>query len=267
MTETILIIILILSLGALVWLAVRKLPQVRVVDPSSSKEAKSKELKNAILAKRLERIGSEKAESLKRDILMPVGTSIQNVVRRAAGKLTALERRYAERQKSGVVVVNNPEVLRELVREAEELLAADRYDAAEKKLIEVVSIDPKNVLAYERLGRLYLMNKDFVGARETFQFLMKLSPKDASVLAALGEVAEGEGKQDEALKYYKEALDISPHNPKYLDFYIDSAIMNGDVAEATTTLGTLREVNPENQKIAEFDERIAELRKKKKGAS
>lgn len=262
--ETILLIILIISLGVLAWLGLRKLPQIRVVDPASSREAKSKEVKYAILTKRLERMGSEKAESLKRDVLVPFGASIQNAVRRAAGKLTALERRYAERQRGVAVVAHNPEVLRELVGEAEKFIDEGRFDAAEKKLIEVVSHDPKNIPAYEHLGRLYLMNKDLPGARETFQFLIKLSPKDASVLASLGEVAEAEGKADEALKFYKEALGVSPHNPKYLDFYIDAAINSGDVAESMTTLDTLREVNPDNQKIVEFEERISELRERKK---
>ncbi|MBI1907977.1 tetratricopeptide repeat protein [Candidatus Uhrbacteria bacterium] len=266
MMEILLIIVLAACLGALIWLGIRKLPQIRVVDPSSSKEAKSREVKYAILKQRLERMGSEKAQTLKRDVLVPVGTSIQNAVRRAAGKLTALERRYAERQK-GVEQAHNPEVLRELVREAEVLMDEERFDAAEKKLIEVVSHDPKNVAAYEHLGRLYFMKKDYQGARETFQFLLKLSPKDASVLAALGEVAEAEGKADDAMAFYKDALDISPNNPKYLDFYIDAAINAEDVHEATTALERLRDANQENQKIPEFEDRIAEVREKKKRAA
>lgn len=262
--EIILIVVLVASIGALVWLGLRKLPEIRVVDPGSSPEAKSKEVKYGILKKRLERMGSEHAESMKRNVLGPLGQKLQDTVRRAAGKLTAIERRYVQRQKGGIEKAHNPEVLRQLVGEAEVLMEEGRFDAAEKKLIEVVSHDPKNVAAYEHLGRLYFMNKDYAGARETFTFLMRLSPKDASVFAAQGEVAEAEGKTEEALKYYKAALDISPHNPKYLDFYIDAAIMSEDVHEATLALERLREVNPENQKIADFEERIAELRKKKK---
>lgn len=262
--ETILIGVLVVSLGVMVWLGLCKLPEIRVVDPGSSKEAKSKEIKYGILKKRLERLGSEHAQNMKHRVLMPLGQAVQDAVRRAAGKLTAIERRYVQRQKGGIETAHNPEVLRQLVAEAENLMEESRYDAAEKKLIEVVSHDPKNVPAYERLGRLYFMNKDYAGARETFAFLLRLSPKDASVCASLGEVAEAEGKRDEALRYYKEALDISPNNPKYLDFYIDAAIVSEDVHEATSALERLREANPENQKITDFEERIEELRKKKK---
>lgn len=261
--EIILIILLVVSLGVIVVLGIRKLPQIRVVDPSSSKEAKSKELKYAILKKRLERIGSERTENLRRQ-LSPIAQKAQDAFRRMAGKLTALERSYAERQKGGIEKAHDPEILRQLVREAEKMMEEERYDIAEKKLIEVVSHDPKNVTAYEHLGRLYFKNKDYTAARETFSFLLRLSPRDASVNASLGEVAEAEGKASDALRYYKEALDISPHNPKYLDFYIDTAIMNGDVHESMNALEHLREVNPENQKITEFEERIEEIREKKR---
>lgn len=261
----IIIVILVISLGTLAWLGVRKLPQLRVVDPGSSKEAKAREMKQNILQKRVERLGSERMQTLKRDVFLPLGSRLQEAVRRAAGKLTALERKYAERQK-GVQTIHNPEVLRTLVQEAEALTNEGRYEAAEKKLIEVVSHDPKNIPAYERLGRLYLSTKDFSGAKETFMFLNKLSPKDASVLASLGEVAEAQGDMAGAMKHYKQALDVSPHNPKYLDFYVEAAIANNDVTEATMTLDHLREVNPGNQKIEEFEARITEVREAKKKA-
>lgn len=262
--NVILIVLLVLCVAVVVWLGVKKLPELRVVDPSSSKEAKAKELKHSILRKRLERIGGERAAALQRNVLGPMGTGLQNAVRRVAGKLTAIERKYAERQKGGGEKLHNPEVLRALVREAEELMNEERYEAAEKKLIEVVSHDPKNIPAYEHLGHLYLMTKDYAGARETFQFLTRLSPKDASVLASLGEVADAEGRHEDACGFYKQAVDISPKNPKYIDFYISAVIGSGDVHEATTALEHLREANPENQKIPEFEAMIEELRNEKR---
>ncbi len=263
--DILLIIVIAVAVILIGWLAWRKLPQIRVVDPGSHPDARSKELKHNLLKQRLERLSSDHYNTVKRQVLNPVGSKIQETFRRAAGKLTAIERRYADRQKAGVTAAHNPEVLRSLVREAEALINDGHYDAAEKKLIEVVSHDPKNVPAYEHLGRLYLLNKDYQGAQETFTFLLRLSPKDASVCAALGEVAEAQGKTADALTHYKQALEISPNNPKYIDFYLDTVITQGDVHEANTTLDHLREVNPENAKIVEFEERIAELLEKKKG--
>ena len=266
MIRNILLIVLLLACVSVVaWLGMKKLPELRVVDPASSKEAKAKEIKHEMLRKRLERIGGERAAAFQRNFLGPIGEGLQRVVRRAAGKLKSIEKTYAERQKGGGEKLHNPEVLRALTREAEELFDAGRYDAAEKKLIEVVSHDPKNVTAYEHLGRVYLATKEYASARETFQFLARLSPRDASVLASLGEVAEAEENTVDAQKFYKAALDISPNNPKYIDFYICAVLNAGDVHEATSALEHLREVNPENQKIAEFEEAITELRKQKLG--
>lgn len=259
----VLIVILVLCLGTLVWFGLKKLPEIRVVDPSSSKESKARHIKYEILRKRLERLGSERAGSLKRAVLGPVGRRIQEGFRVAAGKLTALERKYAARQKEGGEQAHNPEVLRTMVREAQELMDDDRLDAAEKKLIEVVSHDPKNAAAYEHLGRLYLLKKDYAGAKETLTFLSRLAPTDASVLAALGEVAEAEDDMVTARGYYGEALALSPNNPKYIDFAIAACIATEDVHAAQTAIDHLREVNPENQKISEFEEQLAQLRQKK----
>lgn len=261
----ILLIVVVVCLGVILWLGIRKLPQMRVVDPTSSKEAKTKELKYTILQQRIERIGAQHGATLKRSVLQPVGAGLQGVVRKVAGKLRAMEDRYAERQKSGGEKLHNPEVLRTLLREADDMMSEGRFDAAEKKLIEVVSHDPKNAEAYEKLARVYFLNKDYDGARETLLFLNKLTPRDASVLAALGEVAEAKGDDEEALRYYREALEISPNNPKYLDFAIEATIATGDVHAANQLVDRLREVNPENAKIGEFEGRIEEARKKKLG--
>src|SRR3989338_8797567 len=88
------------SLVALGMLAARKLPRVQVVDPSSSREAKAKERKRAILEHRLSRQTSERVAAVGR-ATQPLVTAARNAFRRVAGKLTAIERRYEERQKKG----------------------------------------------------------------------------------------------------------------------------------------------------------------------
>ena len=135
----------------------------------------------------------------------------------------------------------------------------EEFDKAEKKYIEVISYDPKFVPAYEYLGRLYLRRKDYDLARETFSFLVKLSPKDASVTASLGEVEDALGNLELAFEYYKKASSLSPKNPKYLDFFIESAIETGNKYEANLALDRLREVNPDNNKIDDFEEQIQNI--------
>lgn len=247
-------------LGSLIW---RKLPQVRVVDPSSSPEAKVQDRKRAILEDRLVRQTHERVEAVKRSAI-PVVNAVRDAFRRVAGKLTAIERRYQEQQRKGTKRVIDPVELDRMIDDAEAKMADGHYDAAEKVLIEVLSMDPKNAVAYEVIARVYLLTKDFDSAREALQYLVKLSPKDPSVLASLGELAELEGKASEAYKFYGKARDLSPNNPKYLDFFITAAANAGDVLEASRALDHLREVNPGNQKVSEFEALIAQAREQNK---
>lgn len=251
-----------LGLLLLLWIALRKLPQLRIVDPSTSREAKTKGLKYAILRKRFERLSGERADNVRKTLGGPF-VWIQKKVRRTAAKLADIERSYAERQKKATKQKPNAQELRKMLEEARVLTDKQAYDAAEKKLVEILSLDPKNTDAYEYIGRLYIYTKNLENAKEAFRYLSKLAPHDASVLASLGEIATLENDLQGAFTYFSRAKNISPNNPKYLDFFIEAAIKKNDVMEAELTLDHLREVNPDNQKIALFEERIAELRGKK----
>ncbi len=257
----IVIIILVLGLGLLLWIFFKKLPQLRMLDPDSLKDAKAKKLKYDIMRQRVERASSKQLEGFQKYVLQPIGKGLQGVVRRVAGKLTAVERSYQEKRlKSGEVTMDKAE-LDAMVDEGKKLLKEEEYDRAEKRFIEVISHDAKNVRAYEYLGRLYQYKKDLALAKQTFQFLQKLSPDDASVIASLGEVEEASGNMDKALKHYQKAVDLSPKNPKYLDFLIDSLLEKQDIVDAQEKIAQLREANPENKKIEEFEERLSELKK------
>ncbi len=245
----ILIGLLVLSLGVLLGLLFKKAPSVLVIDPNSSKDVKAKELKRDILKKRLERATAVPLSSA-REVLMSPFILLQRGVRGVAGKLKTLERAYVEIQKSGKPV--NNDAVRQLFEEAELAFRTGKTDDAEKKLIELISLNPKHAEAFELLGRVYLQTKDYTLARETLLHVLKLTPKNASAYASLGEVAELDGQQEVAYEAYKKAMDLSPNNPKYLDFFISTAITSGNFEEATQALHKLIEVNPQNKKIAEF---------------
>ncbi len=258
----ILLVLLSLAVFTLFILILRKLPQLRVVDPSTSREGRTKGLKYELLRQRLARESEKRTVAIKKIASGPF-TALQNLVRSTAARLQAIEKSYNDRQKSGRKTASQAEI-RALLDEGHKLLDDERFDAAEKKFIEVLSIEPKNKDAYEAIGRLYLRAKDLPQAKEAFKHLLKLSRDDASVLASLGEIAVLENEIDEAYTYFSRAKNISPNNPKYLDFFIEAALAKGDVLEATMAVDHLRSVNPENQKIKHFDERIDALRKKKK---
>lgn len=257
----ILSVLLGISLLILGWLIIRKLPQLKVVEPSSAKEAKTKELKQDILRQRLSRAAAGPLSSATSTALTPF-RYFQGFVRGAAAKLRELERSYAEKEKGKKVKLEDADI-RLILDDAHTYMEEEKYEEAEKKLIELISIDPKKVEAYELLGRLYMVMKDFLNAKETFAHVLKLAPKDASILASLGEIADLEGDEKKSYEYFRKAKELSPNNPKYLDFYIQAAIENADFYEAEQALQKLEQVNPENQKIPLLAARIKEAREKR----
>ena len=257
------ILIALLGLAVLILgiLVIRKFPQLRVVDPSTSRANRSQALKYELLRQRLARESGKRLATVTGVATGPL-RAIQNVVRGTAARLQALERSYSARQKAPHAAVSHAE-LRGLIDEGRKLAEQERYDAAEKKFVEVLSIDPKNKDAYEDIGRMYMRMKELAQAKEAFKHLLKLSRDDASALVSLGEIALMEDEITQAYTYFSRAKNISPNNPRYLDYFIDAAIRKADVLEATMALDHLRSVNPENKKIEQFDERINELRAKK----
>ncbi len=253
-------IVLVLGVILLGWLLIKKLPQLRMLDPSSMRDLEEQRLKARLMRERIERAGKRQFDRAKKQVFLPTGKILQETIRRVAGKLTAVERRYQQKQKgSGDTKLSRADLTR-MVKEGEEFIKEEEWDRAEKRLIEVISNDPKNTDAFEALGRLYLKKKDLQLAGQTFMFLHKLVPDDASVIVSLGEIAVQLGKPQEAFAYFKRASDLRPKNPKYLDFLTKGAIEMGDAHEAQQALDRLAEVNPENQKIPMFEKQITELR-------
>lgn len=232
-----------------------KAPQLSIVNPMSSKEAKARETKRTIIEERMRRQVEEKGRAFWKLSVLPGMKFIQEAFRRLAGKLTALERRYVEHQRKGKI---DQKELLAMLDEAKASITNERFDLAEKELIAIVTHDPKNIDAYETLGRMYLSQGQYENAKEALEFLVTLVPKDASVLAALGEVFDAQHDARSAYTFYEKAKNVSPNNPKYLDFFISTAIEIGDFYEAQRAVNHLREVNPDNQKIPEFEEMIRE---------
>ncbi|MGH9593790.1 MAG: hypothetical protein ACRD5L_11905, partial [Bryobacteraceae bacterium] len=55
---------------------------------------------------------------------------------------------------------------------------------------------------------------------------------------------------------FRTALQSEPHNPKYLDYFLEASILVGDPDAAREALAALEDVNPGNAKLGEFRARI-----------
>lgn len=154
--------------------------------------------------------------------------------------------------------------LERLIEEVGNLDTKENYEEAENKLIEVIGLDSKNTFAFEKLGDIYFDNKKYKEARETYEYLLNLleegeEDRKAKIYFYLAWIDKEEEKYEQAIANIKEALDISPNNPRYLDIMVETSIMLKDKQIAEETLEKLEEVNPENQKIEKFKKQIKEL--------
>jgi len=251
-------ILLVISLAISLVMVVRKIPQLRILNVLALPEEKARQVKDLILQMRFKRITKERF-----DFLIILGSKFwvkaNRFGRRLVQKVYSAEEKYRKLQKKSVPDATDTEVIRKVMEEAKSLVDKEEYFEAEKRYIEILSQYPKLVKAYEALGNLYVLDRKNEQARETFNFALKLKSDDASVHAALGELEVKENNSEAALAEFAKAIEFRPNNPRYLDFFIEAAIVAKNINEAKRGLKRLQEVNSENQKIADFEARILDL--------
>lgn len=203
----------------------------------------------------------------------------------------------AERKKKEVAQMEEGELSETIearLRAAERLAEEERYEESEQAYIDVIRMDNRHAGAYRGLGKVYMKNGQHEESEQTFLFLLKLTPHDDTIYVKLGqnahqagdrpkaiayyeqgvtanpqvplrhfELAElyrEDGQKDKALREYRKAVELEENNPRYLDGLLNGSIELGKVKESKELLRLLKEANPENQKLEEFEERIREIK-------
>ncbi|KKW37186.1 MAG: Tetratricopeptide TPR_1 repeat-containing protein [Candidatus Giovannonibacteria bacterium GW2011_GWA2_53_7] len=251
-------LVLFIAFVVLVVIVSRHFPELRILNVKTDARVQSQKKKEDLILGRLAR-GSGVSVKLGK-ALKTTGEELRRVGRRSIHRLRDLEVHYQELKRKGDQTGNlSQDELLKVFEEATELVREEDWAQAEKKYIEVISLNPKEVKAYEYLGRLYIKMKQFDQADQCLRFATKLRPNDASVRASLGELYMIEEQWTRALEELGRAIAKRPGNPKYLDRYIETALALKDVEKVKIALRQLQESNPDNQKIEEFEERLAEL--------
>ena len=248
------------GLVALVFFIVKKISLLKSIDTGIIQGEREKDVKNRILKERLARIQSKKLSGVGK-VARKAGGEVSRQGRRAVQRLYKLEQYYQKLKKQ-----TNPEtdqlskdVIKRLMEEAEELIRQDEFIPAEKKYIEIISHNPKAVEAYEGLGNMYLKNKQYEQARETLKFTSRLDEEDASVQMSLAELEMAADQIEVALPYARRAVELRERNPKYLDIYTTISFKAKEKKDMRKGIDLLKDVNPENQKIEEFERQYQEL--------
>lgn len=101
-----------------------------------------------------------------------------------------------------------PSVAALYTNRARTLMTIGNYKDALVDLDKTLEIDSVQKWPLKMRGLLKLSGGDLDGAKSDFMHLQKIDPKNPAVFQGLGRVAQMEGKDDEALAYYDEALAI-----------------------------------------------------------
>ena len=295
MLDFILIALALLSLIFIFWLVFKKSAKLKNVNVDNLPETKLKKQKEAILTGRLLRVGqgfSSKIKDLAEPLQGKAGDYFLQYYQKLKKAEKDLRRRGHEKLASSV---GRSQTIDQLLTEAKQAINKEEYQLAEEMLLDALNIDQYNIEAYKLLAEVYRSRKEYVQAKETLEYLLKLThDEDAMVYSSLADIARERGnlkqaeedylksislsqdnylhflslaevyldleEKEKALDAAKRSLVLSPNNPKILDFLINISIIMQDKELANQYLGRLREVNPENQKIIEFAEEIDTLK-------
>lgn len=273
------VVIILIALITILFVIVRHFPQAASIDLESLPAEQEAAMKAALMERRLKR----KLVEIKNRII-PVGRrlrqSLTGLFEGMHRRVSMLEQRY--RIKPHAMNSAQQEDIRQKVRqlleEAQASLEQEKYSEAESKYIEILSWDHKNLDAYLALAGVYFAKREFNQAKETYQYLFKLVQSQkvgeesvSKFSTPLTETEIAEAHYDfaqclQVLQDYKGArqqIEINlvrdPKNPKYLDKLVELSILIKDRKAARETLDRLKEVNPENQKLASFEEKLRQL--------
>jgi tetratricopeptide (TPR) repeat protein len=291
----ILLIILVLASGFfIVQMLLRKSPNLASININNLPGIKAERQKQIILQGRLYR-STQTIFTKAKKTLEPLQDQLNLLFKNYYQRLRSFEHELKRKgEKQLHETVDKSQTLDGILIEAKQLINSEEYQKAEDKLIESLTIDEHNVEAYKLLVDLYRARKQYDEAKETLEYLLRLTHEaDSSVYFSLADIAKERGNlkqaeddylrsislsddnylyflnlaevylelddKEKALQTAQRAYILAPNNPKILDFLINLCIIIQDRALAIDYLEQLKTVNPENNKIIEFNEKIDSL--------
>jgi len=249
------------SVVVLVVIVARQWRRLTLIDLEAMPHEKIRSKKYQLIEERLGRKTKGLREVTKK-VVAPVSFTIGKAVQRSYHKLLQLERKYhlaVGQPKTEEEKLRRRQKVIALMQKGEQVFTAGNLGEAEQIFLDVIRLNPQEVEAYEYLGEVYSQKKEYENAIETLEFAKKLSPNEDRIYYDLGVVYEMQGGTQKALENFQECVRLSPNNPRNLDSLLNAAIIAKDRVIAVQTLRQLKEANPENQKIAELEQKVKEL--------
>ena len=258
--------LLIISIAFLIiiFIVLRRFPALAVLDVENIPEEKEQQTKEKIIKQRMKR----KLSFLEK-IFNNISVFLNNIFNKLSEKLKFLQEEKKQKKEINVLSeVDSGEKIKILFSQAEELIKKEDWDEAEKKLIEIISVDDKNFLAFWRLGEVYYSKNKYQEAKQTLLYTLKLSEviidsssnnDIANLNYSLALINQELDDLDGAIFHLKKSLEIDRNNPRYLDLMLNLCIIKKDKFKAEDFLNRIKDVNPENNNISDWENKIENL--------
>lgn len=258
------LILILISLSIIIIIVVRKfsaLANLNVNEIQAEKEARFKE---RIISNRLKRNFVKWNAKLIKSV-QPMGNALSRFFKMIAKKINDLKE---DVENDRHIDLSEEELKRKAEKifiDAAEFEKKGELSEAEKKYIEIIGLDSKNIKAFENLANIYFERKEFNEAKQTYGHILKLTENsdnqsgNSRIYFELALVNKAIDNKEEALNNIKMALDIEPNNPRYLDTMVEISIIIKDKVSALEAFEKLKEVNPENGKLNEIESQIKDL--------
>ncbi len=260
--------LIIIALAVVLTIIIRKFPALALLDVSNIPGEKEARFKDRIIRQKVERDISRFSGAVAR-IYLSLSRYFAKFLQTAQEKLKKIKLSY----KSAAQISHGEKerLIARLFVDYEELVDKDNLEAAEDKLLEIISLDQKNLAAFFELAAVYAESRKWPEAKQTYEYALKLARQNKNQAAkdlviaiqeiyfSLAEVCKEVGDLEMALDNIREALEYEPNSPRYLDLILDLSIMKKDKELALVSLAKLAESNPENQKLSDWQEKINEL--------
>jgi len=294
MLDILFIILIIVSIGYIIFIIIKKFPKLININVNNLPDFQNKKMKEEILKKRIINRFNKIKKGIK-NISSPLNDDFKKYLKDSYSKLKKIEQELKNKSVEKLdTKLDKSKLIEDIIIDSKQYISNQEYKKAETKLLDALDIDSYNQEVYRILADVYTKQKEYKQAKETLQYLLKLTHNnDDAVFSSLGDLAKERGNLKEAEEEYlksislssdnylyfislaeiyleleeynyaletaQRALVLSSNNPKILDFLINVSIIIQDKELSLKYLDKLNEVNPDNNKITEFNERIDNL--------
>ncbi len=292
-------IIAVIALAFAGVLVARHWKSIRLLDPDSIREERLKREREKVIQRRFERIHADRLATIQRTGRR-IGKRATEAYRRTYKRLQALDSVYKSvAAPLAAMAPSQRERIKILLTEARALMRDLKWADAERRCLEILSMDPRQTEAYRLLGQIYLKQKLYPQASETFEYLVKTRKADDATYAGLAEIAGAsgdrvrteamrikaveanprhahrhaeaatfymeEGNIEQAWSYAARAAELEPGSAKYLELSLEAAILLGDRNEAESRYRRLRLLSDDPTRFQSWKDKLDALPKKAKG--